>query len=49
MRVLIAISILAFVTLLWACISIALHIYRSRKNRNRVVPAEPPRNLANTL
>jgi hypothetical protein len=49
MRVLVAISIFAFLTLLWACVAIAIHIYRTRKNRHRAVPAEPPRNLANTL
>jgi hypothetical protein len=49
MRVLVAISIVAFISLLWACIAITLHIYRTRKNRDRVVPAKPPRNLANTL
>jgi hypothetical protein len=51
MRVLLAISVFAFLGLVWACIGIALHIYRyrTRKNRDRAVPAEPPRNLANPL
>ncbi len=49
MRVLLVISVLAFFGLVWACIAIAIHIYRTRKNRDRAVPAEPPRNLANPL
>jgi len=47
MRVLLAISVLAFITLLSTCIAIARHIARVRRNRQPIVPAAPPRNLAN--
>ncbi|WP_263380159.1 hypothetical protein [Granulicella paludicola] len=49
MLVLIAISILSFLTLLVTSLVIARHISRVRKSRTPAVPAEAPRNLSNSL
>jgi hypothetical protein len=49
MRILLVISVIAFVTLSWTCIAIARHVARARKRRIHTIPAEPPRNLANPL
>jgi hypothetical protein len=49
MRILLAISVIAFVILSWTCIAVARYVARARKKRSRTIPAEPPRNLANPL
>jgi hypothetical protein len=42
MRILFAISLVALAALLWASVSIAQHVYRSRRNK-RTLPSEAKR------
>jgi hypothetical protein len=42
MRILFAISLVALAALLWASVSIAQHVYRSRRSK-RVLPSEAKR------
>jgi hypothetical protein len=42
MRILFAISLVALAALLWASVSIAQHVYRSRRNK-RTLPGEAKR------
>lgn len=49
MHVLVAISILSFLVLIGTSLAIVRHIARTRRNRTRTTPAEPPKNLANPL